>query len=82
MRLPFAAVLLTAMTTSAAVPIAAAAQTAAPLPASHPFAKPSTLPFEAPPFDRIKDADYQPALEAGMAEQLAEVKKCNKTGDY
>jgi len=73
MRLPFAAVLLTAMTTSAAVPIAAAAQTAAPLPASNPFAKPSTLPFEAPPFDRIKDADYQPALEAGMAEQMAEV---------
>ncbi len=33
----------------------------------------STLPFQAPPFDRIKDSDYQPAIEAGMAEQLQEV---------
>lgn len=48
----------------------AAAQT---LPAANPFAKPSTLPYQAPPFDRIKDADYLPALEAGMAEQRAEV---------
>ena len=34
----------------------------------------STLPFHAPPFDRIKDEDYQPAIEAGMAQQLAEVR--------
>ncbi|WP_294198880.1 M3 family metallopeptidase [uncultured Sphingomonas sp.] len=73
MRLSFAAVLLTAMTTTAAVSSPVIAQTAPALPASNPFAKPSTLPFEAPPFDRIKDSDYQPALEAGMAEQLAEV---------
>ena len=73
MRLSFAAVLLTAMTTTAAVSTPAVAQTAPALPASNPFAKPSTLPFEAPQFDRIKDSDYQPALEAGMAEQLAEV---------
>jgi peptidyl-dipeptidase Dcp len=33
----------------------------------------STLPFQAPPFDRITDADYQPAIEAGMAEELAQV---------
>ncbi len=33
----------------------------------------STLPFQAPPFDKIKDSDYQPAIEAGMAEQLKEV---------
>lgn len=43
------------------------------LPASNPFAKPSSLPFQATPFDRIKDADYQPAIEAGMAEQRAEI---------
>ena len=35
----------------------------------------STLPFQAPPFDRIKDADYQPALEEGMRQHLAEVRK-------
>src|SRR5689334_9843472 len=35
----------------------------------------STLPFQAPPFDKIRDADYQPALEEGMKEQLAEVQR-------
>jgi hypothetical protein len=40
---------------------------------SNPFYAPSALPFQAPPFDKIKDADYQPALEAGMAQQLTEV---------
>jgi peptidyl-dipeptidase Dcp len=40
---------------------------------SNPFYAPSTLPFHAPPFDRIKDSDYQPAIEAGMAEQLREI---------
>src|SRR5271170_7742966 len=39
----------------------------------NPFYAPSTLPFQAPPFDKIKDADYQPAMEAGMAQQLQEV---------
>jgi peptidyl-dipeptidase Dcp len=32
------------------------------------------LPFHAPPFDRIKDQDYQPAIEAGMAQQLKEIR--------
>ncbi len=41
---------------------------------SNPFYEPSTLPFHAPPFDRIKDSDYQPAIEAGMAAQLAEIR--------
>ena len=39
----------------------------------NPFYAPSTLPFQAPPFDKIKDSDYQPAIEAGMAEQIKEV---------
>jgi peptidyl-dipeptidase Dcp len=42
---------------------------------SNPFYAASTLPFSAPPFDKIKDGDYQPAIEAGMAEQLAEINK-------
>jgi len=50
----------------------ASAQT---LPAANPFAAASTLPYQAPLFDRIKSADYQPAIEAGMAEQLAEVRR-------
>src|ERR1700719_225448 len=40
---------------------------------SDPFYAPSPLPFGAPPFDRIKDEDYQPAIEAGMAQQFAEI---------
>src|ERR1700733_5251995 len=40
---------------------------------SNPFYSASALPFQAPPFDKIKDSDYQPAIEAGMAKQLEEV---------
>ena len=43
--------------------------------APNPFAQPSPLPFEAPPFDRISDADYQPAIEEGMAQSLVEVRR-------
>jgi peptidyl-dipeptidase Dcp len=39
---------------------------------SNPFYAPSALPFHAPPFDKIKDSDYQPAIEAGMAQQIKE----------
>ncbi len=40
---------------------------------SNPFYAASSLPFQAPPFDRIKDSDYQPAIEAGMAQQRKEI---------
>jgi peptidyl-dipeptidase Dcp len=40
---------------------------------SNPFYAPSTLPYQAPPFDKIKDEDFQPAIEAGMAEQRQEI---------
>jgi peptidyl-dipeptidase Dcp len=43
------------------------------LPASNPFSQPSTLPFQYPQFDQIKDEHYAPAFAAGMAEQLQEV---------
>ena len=42
---------------------------------ANPFYAPSTQPFHAPPFDKIKDGDYQPAIEAGMAQQLAEIER-------
>ena len=54
-------------------PRKAGASASATLPASNPFAKPSTLPFQAPDFSKIKDSDYLPALLAGMAEQKREV---------
>lgn len=43
------------------------------LDSSNPFAAPSALPYQAPPFDRIEDAHYLPAIEAGMAEQRVEI---------
>ena len=62
--------LLAAATAALMTTTAVSAQT---LPATNPFATPSTLPFQAPPFDRIKDTDYLPAIKAGMAEQRAEI---------
>jgi peptidyl-dipeptidase Dcp len=41
---------------------------------NNPFYAPSSLPFQAPPFDKIKDSDYQPAIEAGMEQQKKEVR--------
>ncbi len=43
------------------------------LSASNPFYAESTLPFQAPPWDRIKDADFQPAIEAGIAAHEREI---------
>ncbi len=64
------------MTTGISIALAAAAsaqtQSAAFGPANPFFAK-SALPFQAPPFDKIKDADYQPAIDAGMALQIREI---------
>ena len=42
---------------------------------ANPFAVASTLPFEAPPFDKITDADYQPAIEEGIKQHSAEIRK-------
>ncbi len=42
---------------------------------SNPFANASVLPYQAPDFEQIKDADIQPAMEEGMTIQLAEMKK-------
>jgi len=39
----------------------------------NPLLSASTLPFQAPPFDQIRNEDYQPAFEEGMRQQLAEM---------
>ncbi len=44
------------------------------LPASNPFSQASTLPFQAPPFNKIKNEDYEPALREGIKQQLNEIK--------
>jgi peptidyl-dipeptidase Dcp len=40
---------------------------------SNPLLSESTLPYHVPPFDKIKDEHFAPAIEAGMREQLKEV---------
>lgn len=45
------------------------------LPASNPFSTVSTLPYHAPPFDRIKTAHYGPALNAGILQQMKEIQQ-------
>jgi peptidyl-dipeptidase Dcp len=42
---------------------------------TNPFFTPSPLPFQAPPFDKITDADFKPAIEQGMKEQRAEAER-------
>src|SRR5882762_8845732 len=39
----------------------------------NPLMTESALPFHYPAFDKIKDADFAPAMEAGMREQLKEI---------
>jgi peptidyl-dipeptidase Dcp len=40
---------------------------------ANPFLTASPLQFQAPQFDRIKDSDFQPAIEEGMKRQIAEI---------
>ncbi len=42
---------------------------------SNPFYNESKLPYQAPPFDKIKDSDFKPAIEEGMRVQLLEIEK-------
>ena len=41
--------------------------------AANPFFAESPLPLHYPQFDKIKDSDFAPAFDAGMAEQLKEM---------
>ncbi|MGH8163825.1 MAG: M3 family metallopeptidase, partial [Rhodanobacteraceae bacterium] len=65
-----------AMASTAAVPVASAADIH-----SNPFYNASTLPMLAPDFAKIKDADYQPAIEEGMRQQMAEIGKIANNPD-
>jgi len=59
--------------TAGALSAASIAQQPASFGPSNPFYAASALPFHAPPFDKIHDSDYQPAIEAGMAQQRVEI---------
>ncbi|HMI49178.1 MAG TPA: hypothetical protein VK481_10940, partial [Gemmatimonadaceae bacterium] len=74
-RLALSATLLAVAFAGACAPIARIRSRGAPAPAvgSNPFFVESTLPYHAPRFDLIRNGDYQPALEEGMRQQLAEI---------
>ena len=68
--------LAVAMSLGLALPASAGAVT--PAASTHaqqanPFFAESPLPLHYPQFDRIKDSDFAPAFDAGMAQQLKEV---------
>jgi peptidyl-dipeptidase Dcp len=42
---------------------------------ANPLLQASTLPYQAPEFDKIKNSDFEPALIQGMKEQQAEMQK-------
>ncbi len=45
---------------------------------SNPLLTESTLPYQMPPFDKIKDEHFQPALEQGIAEEQKEAEAIAK----
>ena len=51
----------------------AAAGAAEPAASANPLLAPSTLPYQLPPFEQIKDEHFAPAFEQSMAEELKEV---------
>ncbi len=67
MKFPFFAPLIAAC--------ALATNARSPLPDENPFSRPSSLPYQLPQFDKIKEKHFIPAFEAGMAEQRKEVDK-------
>ncbi len=42
---------------------------------ANPFSSPSSLEYQAPPFDKIRDIDFKPAMEEGMRIHLQEIQK-------
>ena len=75
-RLALSALLSAAIITGACAPIAAIKSRISPAPevsGDNPLFVESTLPYHAPRFDLIRNEHYQPALEEGMRQQLAEI---------
>lgn len=68
-------ILIPAASLAAACAPATTTSSTTPAPASgrNPFFVESTLPYHAPRFDVIRNEDYQPAIEEGMRQQLAEI---------
>src|SRR5688500_10960136 len=48
---------------------------------ANPFFQESPLPLQFPQFDKIKDADFAPAFDRGMADQLKEIEAIANSAD-
>lgn len=77
-----------AVTTAAPVPAPTPASTPTPVPPpsqptprANPFATASTLYLEAPPFDRIQEPDYLPAMLEGIRLENEEIQKIAESSD-
>ncbi len=57
------------------------AASAQPATSDNPLLVESSLPFNCPPFDRIRDEHFLPAFEEGMRERLAEVQAIARSTD-
>jgi peptidyl-dipeptidase Dcp len=78
LRQPYAPLVFAFLVVSCAHAPSSSAPSGGPSPAAafnpeNPFAHVSTLPYRAPRFDKITNTDYQPALEEGMRQHLAEI---------
>jgi len=63
---------------SQSLPLTASAQSKSPTPGptgNNPLLTESELPYHLPPFDKIKDDDFIPAIEAGMRDHLQQAEK-------
>jgi peptidyl-dipeptidase Dcp len=75
-RVTLSALLAVAAIAAACAPVRARISRGGPAPAAigdNPFFVESTLPYHAPRFDLIRNEHYQPALEEGMRQQIAEI---------
>ena len=48
---------------------------------ANPFFTASRLQYQAPPFDKITDAHYQPAIKEGMKQQIVEIEEIANQAD-
>src|SRR5690606_20289899 len=82
MKHPLAAALAVALTAVVSAPVSAQdtqpapvnAQTATDAQSANPLLVESPLPLGYPQFDKLRDEHFAPAFEAGMAQELQEIR--------
>jgi peptidyl-dipeptidase Dcp len=73
MKHPLALAIAMAVATAATPALAKNSTPTTAVNQANPFSADSPLPLNYPQFDKIKDSDFAPAFDAGMAEQLKEM---------